>query len=165
MDRGELRRVLERADAYPCFEVAFAAGELQRILPTRLSGHIKVVYRRLEWIAEPAGPALAALRLAILVHEEPPESLPAILAAAGLSDLGPTVLGVVSGFGALWKITRDHDIADYVAAHKAHLAALLLFELAHEGQPTPGMERAAELGHLRGSFDVWANRLSSETRR
>ena len=105
--------MLERADAYPCFEAAFAAGELQRILPTRLSGHI----------------------------------------------------GVVSGFGALWKITRDHDIADYVAAHKAHLAALLLFELAHEGQPTPGMERAAELGHLRGSFDVWANRLSSETRR
>ena len=69
----------------------------------RLVDHIGAVYRRLETAADPDFDGLAAVRLAVLVHEEPPASLPRLLAWAGLSDYEETVRGVIGGFGAVWK--------------------------------------------------------------
>ena len=155
----ELRRLLQRAGAHPVLEAASGSGALRHVLPVTLFAHIGMVYRRLERMADPASPDLVALRLAVLVHEESPDSLSPLLAAAGLSDLAPAVLTVVRGFGALWKTTTDDDVARYVEAHGRHLAALLLFELAHEGQSTSRMQRAAELGRLGERFNVWVQRL------
>jgi hypothetical protein len=103
------------------------------------------------------------LRLAVLLHEESPAALPSLLATAGFSGFAPTILGVIGGFGELWKVTADHEIAQYVEAHRAHLASLLLFELVHEGQAILQMERAAELGDLDLGFKRWAARLPEVT--
>jgi hypothetical protein len=90
------------------------------------------------------------------VHEEPHESLAKLLGSADLLDFLPTVAAVTAGFGRVWKV-RTED--------RPHLAAILLFELAHEGQATPQMERAAELGGLQLDFECWAARLAEGTPR
>ena len=159
MDGTGLRRLLDRAGSYPVIRAAAASGQLNDMLPVKLFEHIGAVYQRLETAADPDSDGLAALRLAVLVHEEPPESLRRPLAGAGLSDLEETVGSVTGGFGAIWKVKPDREIADYVARHSAHLAALLLFELAHEGGATPEMERAAEFAGLGASFRRWGARL------
>lgn len=154
-----LRLLLERRGAYPAIEAVSAAGEF----PVKLFPHIGVVYHRLETVAGADFEAIAPLRLAVLVHEEPPDALGGILDAAGLSELAPTVFAVVGEFGKLWKIAADDEIAEYVDSHRAHLASLLLFELAHEGSATRAMERAAQLGGLAFRFEGWRARLSSMT--
>jgi hypothetical protein len=121
--------------------------------------HIGIVYHRLEELADAHFPGIAGLRLTVLLHEMSPGSLPSLLAGAGLSDLAPPVVGAIRGFGELWKGVADDQIAEYVVAHRAHLASLLLFELAHEGRTIPAMERAAELGGLDLDFKRWAARL------
>jgi hypothetical protein len=95
------------------------------------------------------------------VHEEPPGRLPALLDRLGLSDYSRIVGAVTGGFGRLWKLQSDRDVADYVRAHRAYLEPLLLFELAHEGAPTPLMRRIAELGGFESSLQRWAARLES----
>jgi hypothetical protein len=159
MDSVELRLLLERPGSYPALERASASGALRALLPVTLFEHIGIVYHRLEGMASAHFPGIVGSRLAVLLHETPPDSLPGLLAAAGLSDCAPLVFGVIGGFGELWKVTGDGEIAAYVAAHRAHLAPLLLFELAHEGRATPAMERAAELGGLDRAFGDWARRL------
>jgi hypothetical protein len=148
----DLRVLLERHGSYPVIE---AAG----LLPLKLFEHIGTVYHRLEHVADVGFAAMAELRLAVLVHEESPDSLPGILTAAGFRDFAPTVVGVIGGFGELWKATADHDVAEYVVTQRAHLASLLLFELAHEGRAIPAMRRAAELGGLHHDFERWLERL------
>jgi hypothetical protein len=124
--------------------------------------HIAAVYHRLERLAGvDDSTSLGELRLAVLFHEEPPDRLPSLLVEAGFADLAPAILDVIGGFGQLWKANTDHEMVAYVAAHKAHLPALLLFELAHEGRATPQMERAAEIADLALDFDRWAARLST----
>jgi hypothetical protein len=159
MDSVELRHLLERCGSYPAIEAAAASGELREILPVELFEHIGIVYHRLERVADTPLPDIAASRLTVLVHETPPESLPRVLEAAGFSDLSPIVREVIGGFGEVWRVTADCQIAEYVVTHGAHLAPLLLFELAHEGRAIPAMERAAELGGLDLAFARWAGRL------
>jgi hypothetical protein len=164
MDAADLRLLLERTGAYPAIEAASASGALRDVLPVTLFEHIETIYDRLERAADAHFPAIVPLRLAVLLHEESPDSLPSLLSAAGLSELAPTVLGVIGGFGEVWKTSGEEEIAAYVRAHRADLASLLLFELAHEGRPTRAMERAAELGGLAQSFTRWTARLSTTMR-
>ena len=86
--------------------------------------------------------------------------LPNLLAEAGFADVAPTIVGVIGGFGDVWKSRNDNETAAYVAAHRTHLPALLLFELAHEGRAIPQMEQAAELAGLSLDFNRWVARLS-----
>jgi hypothetical protein len=155
----ELRSLLERCGAYSAIEAASKSEELGEDLPMTLFEHIGIVYNRLERVADASFPTIAPLRLAVLLHEQSPTSLPNLLAGAGFSDFAPLVLSVISGFGELWKIKTDHDLTEYVLAHRDHLDSLLLFELAHEGRATRQMERAAELGGLDLRFKRWAARL------
>jgi hypothetical protein len=161
-DRVCLHRLLEQPGSYPRIEAAWVTRALCRELPVRLFAHIGDVYRRLEVAAHDAGSDLAGLRLAVLLHEEAADRVPSLIEGAGLTDLAPVVTAVVEGFGELWKAGGDAPLADYVAAHRPALAPLLLFELAHEGRPTPSMERAAALGGLTGAFRGWVTRLADE---
>jgi hypothetical protein len=108
---------------------------------------------------------IPALRLTALVHEEPLGSLPQLLGSAGVSAFAPTVVAVTGAFGRIWKVRTDDDLRRYVEAHRPHLAPILLFELAHEGQSTAHMERAAEAGGLHSAFTCWAERLAAAARR
>jgi hypothetical protein len=155
----QLRSLLERCGAYSAIEAASTSEELGQVFPVKLFEHIGIVYDRLERVADASFPTIAQLRLAVLLHEQSPASLPSLLVGAGFSDFAPIVLAVIGGFGELWKTKTEHEIAEYVLAHRGHLASLLLFELAHEGRATSQMERAAELGGLDLSFKRWAARL------
>jgi hypothetical protein len=155
----DLRPLLERDSAYSAIEAAFKSDELGQVFPVKLFEHIGIVYDRLEKVANASFPTIAPLRLAVLLHEQSPASLPSLLAGAGFSDFAPIVLAVIGGFGELWKTNTDDEIAEYALAHRDHLASLLLFELAHEGRATRQMERAAELGGLDLSFKRWAAQL------
>jgi len=162
MDEPSLRSLLGRHGSYPAV-LAAVSRELHHNLPARLFEHIGDVYRRLELAADQDFSGSAQLRLAVLLHEESPASIPYLLECGGFSDFLPTVHAVVGGFGEVWKATADRELADYVGTHKAHLESLLLFELAHEGGATPRMERAAELGDLGLTFRRWAARLVDVT--
>ena len=155
----QLRPLLERRGAYSAIDAASKSDELGAAFPVKLFEHIGIVYHRLESVADASFPSIAPLRLAVLVHEQSPASLLSLLAGAGFSDFVPIVLAVIGGFGELWKTNTEDEIAEYVLAHRDHLASLLLFELAHEGRATRQMERAAELGGLDRSFKRWAARL------
>ena len=161
MNSESLRRLLERPGSYPAIEAAAASGALHDLLPVKLFEHIGTVYDRLERVADPTFAHLAKVRLAVLLHEESPPSLPRLLATAGFGDFAPVVMGVIGGFGTLWKATTDQEIEGYVAAERTHLGSLLLFELAHEGRATSQMERAAELSGLARDFARWRARLTA----
>src|SRR5262245_18046221 len=114
----DLHRLLARSGSYRDIAAATASGQLDRLLPIELFEHVGIVDDRLERLTNAhEAPSLAELRLAVLVHEESPDSLPGPLAAAGVSDFAPTVVTVVSSFGELWKVEADLDIARYVSAH------------------------------------------------
>ena len=125
-----------------------------------LRAHIDGVVARVARAAagEPHGPAL---RAAALVHEEAPARFPTRL-AANEAEHAPLVAAIVAGFGALWKARDPDGVADYVARHRAHLAPLLLFELAHEGAPTALMRAAARQGGLDQEFEAWVERLGGD---
>ena len=150
-----LRWLLSRRGSY----AIIAAGQL-RHFPVPLSEHVGDVYRRVEAAADRDCDQVEALRLAALVHEERPESLPEVLRAAGVSDLVPTVVAVTGAFGGIWKVRTEDDLRTYIEANRPLLSPILLFELAHEGHATPAMERAAELGGLHATFEQWAGRLT-----
>jgi hypothetical protein len=153
MIRAELRAAISRAGAFPTIA---AAGDLSAVLPAELSDHIHAVYQRLETAVGDKLAFAAPLRLAVLVHEERPERLPALLERLGLSDYSRIVVAVIGAFGRLWKLQDERDAVNYVSAHRAYLEPLLLFELAHEGTPTASMRQIAELGGLGSSFQRWA---------
>jgi hypothetical protein len=159
-ERGHppLRSLLARRGAYSMIADASAAGRLPTF-PVRLFGHVGDVYARVETAAGDDFTGIQAMRLAALVHEEPPESLPALLEASGVSDFAPTVLAVVGEFGRVWKFGTDRALREWVAANEPHLAPILLFEVAHEGEAIPAMERAAEIGGVRAALARWSERL------
>ena len=162
MDRARFRDLLQEPGSYRSIAAASAGGTLSPILPVHLFPHIGDVYRRLEAAAGEDGADIMALRVAVLVHEEPADRLPHLLATAGVGDLAPTVTAVVGGFGQLWKARGDVALTAYVATHRTALRSLLLFELAHEGRPIPRMEQAAALGGLADAFQRWVARLANE---
>lgn len=161
MDESDLslRRLLSRRGSYPLIVAAAASGQLPHF-PVTLFEHVGDVYRRVETAADHNLAGLEALRLAALVHEEPQESLTKLLDSAGVSDFAPTVVAVTGGFGRIWKVRTEGDLRDYVEVNRPHLASILLFELAHEGQSTPEMERAAEVGGLQAALKCWGERLA-----
>jgi len=67
---------------------------------------------------------------------------------------------MTGGFGRIWKVRTEGDLRDYVEVSRPHIASILLFELAHEGQVIPEMERAAEVGGLRAALKCWTERLT-----
>jgi hypothetical protein len=73
-----------------------------------------------------------------------------------VSELLPEVVAVTREFGRVWRVRTDDDLRGYVEKNRPYLAAILLFELAHEGQSTPQMERAAQAGRLETAFARWA---------
>src|SRR5262245_1515775 len=154
-----LRRLLSQPGSYPTIAAAVRSGQLPHF-PVALFEHVGDVYQRVEAAAEDDLVQIEELRLAALVHEEPPESLPKLLDLAGLSDFVPTVVAVVGAFGRIWKVKTDADLRRYVEANRPCLPPILLFELAHEGHAIPAMERAAEVGGLRAAFECWAERLA-----
>jgi hypothetical protein len=163
MDPASFRLLLQQYGSYPAIEAAAASGGLHELLPVTLCEHIGTVYHRLEAVADAHLADIAKLRLAVLLHEESPTSLPSLLAAAGFADFAPTVIGVIRSFGELWKTTGDREIAGDVLTHREHLAPLLLFELAHEERAIPEMQRAAEIGGLDPGFKRWVDRLPTAT--
>lgn len=148
-----LRDAISRPGAFDA-----AAAELADVVSGEIADHIRRVYDRLERAVDQD--LAAPLRLAVLVHEVPPDRLPALLDRIGLSDFAPIVAPVIDGFGRLWKLERDDDLVDFVRAQRRHLAPLLLFELAHEGVPTGSMRRIARLAGLDRSFERWAASLA-----
>jgi hypothetical protein len=155
-----LRALLARRGSYPAIAAASDAGALDRF-PVALFPHVGDVYGRVEAAAADDPLPVVALRLAALVHEEPPASLPALLAGAGLADLAPTVRAVVGAFGALWRVACESELDDFLAAGGLHLPAILLFEVAHEGRAVPAMQRAAARAGLGEPFARWAARLAA----
>jgi len=101
------------------------------------------------------------MRLAVLLHEEPPERVPALLEREGFTSAAPLVTAVIAAFGGLWKLACDEEAADYIRAHGAYLELLLLFELVHEGAPTSWMKRIAGLAGVESRFETWVRRLES----
>jgi hypothetical protein len=162
-DRGgvSLRQLLFQRASYRLIAAAAASGRLTHF-PVRLFEHVGDVYRRVETAADDDFAGIAQLRLAALVHEEPSESLPNLLASADVLDFAPTVVAVTGGFGRIWKVQTDGDLRAYVETHRPHLPAILLFEVAHEGQSTALMARAAELAGLRTALTCWAARLAEQ---
>ncbi len=153
-----LRRLLSQRGSYPIIAAAAASGQLH--FPVTLFEHVGDVYRRVETAADHDCAGIEELRLAALVHEEPRESIPKLLGAAGVFDFAPTVVAVTGGFGRIWKVRTEGDLRDYVEVNRPHLASILLFELAHEGQLIPELERAAEVGGLQAALKCWAERLN-----
>jgi hypothetical protein len=158
-----LRTLLSQQGSYPIIAANMGSWQLPRF-PVALFGHVRDVYQRVETAADHPFNHIEELRLAALVHEQPQELLPKLLDSAGVLDLLPAVVAVIGGFGRIWKVTAEDDLHNYVEANRPYLAAILLFELAHEGQSTPAMERAAKLGGLQPAFERWAGRLAEAPR-
>lgn len=155
-----LQRLLSQRGSYPTIAAAMASGQFLHF-PVTLFKHVGEVYERVETAADRDFDEIPALRLAALVHEEPLRSLPQLLGSAGVSAFAPTVVAVTGAFGRIWKVKTDDDLRRYVEAHRPRLVPILLFELAHEGQATAHMERAAEAGGLPSAFTRWAERLAA----
>jgi hypothetical protein len=153
-----LRRLLSQRGSYPIIAAAAASGRLH--FPVTLFDHVGDVYWRVETAGDHDCAGIEQLRFAALVHEEPQESLAKLLGSAGVLDFAPTVVAVTGGFGRIWKVRTEGDLRDYVEVNRPHLASILLFELAHEGQSTPEVERAAEVGGLQAALKCWAERLA-----
>jgi hypothetical protein len=155
-----LRRWLARPGSYTQIAAAAAFGELPQ-LPVKLFAHVGEVYRRVELAAGSDAVGIEALRTAALVHEEPLQSLHAILTSADLLEFAPTVCAVVGAFGRIWRVRTPHELHDYVAQNFSHLPAILLFEVAHEGHAIPAMREAAAVGGLEAHLELWAKRLAT----
>ena len=157
---SSLASLLALPGSYPAIVAAAASRRLPGFA-VRLFDHVGDVYRRVEIAAADDAPDVVALRLAALVHEEPPPSLPGLLADAGMGGLSGCACAVVGAFGEVWKARSDAQLRRYVEAHGRRLAPILLFEVAHEGRAIPPMERAAEVGGLRAELRSWLERLAA----
>ena len=118
--------------------------------------HVADVHRRVERLTR-GEPAAWPLRIATLVHEEPRDRVRALFAPPELSNVADRVLAVLDGFGAVWR----PGIEAWVQRHRASVADVVRFELAHEGRPAARMRDAAELGGFLADFDRWAAVLTA----
>jgi hypothetical protein len=116
--------------------------------------HIEAVSGR---IAASAPDDLCDLLLLVAAaHEErDPHRLREAAQAAGSGQLTDAVAAIVLGFGELWTRTDDAGVDGYIERHAAHLRALLLFELAHEGASTETMTAVAERAGVAHEFADW----------
>jgi len=164
MTADELRAVVRRSDSLAAIRAAAATGALAVLLPTPFFDHVAAVYARLECTLAATDDDAWPLKLAVLVHEEPPRDAATLLARAGFGDVSGLVERVLAGFGAIWKARTDDDVAAYVRAEAAHLAELLRFEVAHEGGVTAAMIDAARLAGLEAALATWTRRLADPDR-
>jgi hypothetical protein len=96
------------------------------------------------------------LLLVAAVHEErDPDRLRPAARAADAGQLTDTVVAIGLGFGEVWALTDDAAIDGYIERHGAHLRALLLFELAHEGDTTETMTAVAHRAGIAEEFADW----------
>ncbi|MGH8985426.1 MAG: hypothetical protein ACRDY6_16330 [Acidimicrobiia bacterium] len=103
------------------------------------------------------------LLLVAAVHEErDPDRLREAAQAAGAGQLTDAVAGIASGFGEIWTLTDDAGIDGYIERHAAHLRALLLFELAHEGAPTETMTAVAERAGVAHEVAEWQAQMQAK---
>jgi hypothetical protein len=109
--------------------------------------HIEEVSARIRAVAPP-DLREHLLRTVALHEERDPRRLPADVAL------------VVLGFGELWQIADDADLAAFVAHHHYHLRPLLLLELAHEGAATDGMRAVALRAGMADEFAEWERALA-----
>jgi hypothetical protein len=65
------------------------------------------------------------------------------------------VAAVVLGSGELRQLEGETGVGEYIARHRDHLRALLLFELAHEGAATGAMYAVAARAGLAEEFAGW----------
>jgi hypothetical protein len=114
--------------------------------PEATRRHIDEVADRLRAVA-PADLREPLLHAAAVHEERDPDRLP--------RDVAP----VVVGFGEVWKLAGEADVAAYVDRHADHLRALLLFELAHEGAATQAMRDVAAHADLTEEFATWERAL------
>lgn len=162
----DLRLLLRPPRSLAAVHRAARSGDLDRLLGTTVTEHVLAVYDRVERASagEPERDA-TALKLVALVHEEPPERMPRLLAAADLAGEAPFATAIVAAFGALWRAQDEAELARLAERRAATLRPLLLFEVAHEGDATPAMRDAARLGGFAGDVDLWLARIRSEARR
>ncbi len=96
------------------------------------------------------------LLLVAAVHEErDPDQLREAAQAAGAGQLTDAVAAIALGFGEIWTLTDDAGIDGYIERHAAHLRALLLFELAHEGAAIETMSAVARRAGIAEEFADW----------
>ncbi|HXV33483.1 MAG TPA: hypothetical protein VD769_05700 [Gaiellaceae bacterium] len=105
--------------------------------------HVDAVTRRL-LAAAPDDLRELVLVVAAVHEERDPAGLREAALRVGAGRDADAVVAIALGFGEVWKVTDDASLDDYVARHAGHLRALLLFELAHEGEATDAMTAAAE---------------------
>jgi hypothetical protein len=159
MTYDEFRNLLAQAGSHLGIQRAALSGDLHCLRPSAYLEHTGEVYRPLEIAAHADLTEGAALKLAVLVHEDSTEGLPAFLEAGGFSDLTNRVIELINGFGELWKVKDSQELESDVRSHRAYLRTLLLFELAHEGRSTPMMKEAARFAGLEAAFERWTLRL------
>jgi hypothetical protein len=140
------RRQLARS---PSLDVAPAVAAA---LGVRFFDHIGDVYARLESVATDW-----RMKAVVLVHEEPPAHAVQTVVGAGLPEVAPLADAVLRGFGDVWKLPT----AAWLATHRAHADALLLFEVVHEGRPTASMLDAADAAGIGGAVRRWSDRLAA----
>jgi hypothetical protein len=122
--------------------------------PEETQAHVEVVRRRLA-AAAPDDLRELVLLVAAVHEERDPERLRAAALTAGAGRDADAVVAIALGFGAVWQVTDETSLDDYVGGHAGHLRALLLFELAHEGTATETMTAAAERAGIADELAGW----------
>lgn len=156
-----LREILCRKNSVEELTRAFSVGGTADELRSHFIPHVAAVLQRVEVAAGDEHARLWSVKLTALVHEIPPTELVATLQSAGMADVASRILAIVNGFGQVWKIQTQEEMQSYVNAHRADLAALLLFEVAHEGAATEAMRAVAALGGLRERIEKWSAHLAT----
>jgi hypothetical protein len=135
-----------------------SARRFRPVVDKDAQAHVDAIARRL---AAAAPDDLRELVLLVAgVHEErDPAGLREAALGVGAGRDADAVVAIVLGFGEIWTVTDDASLDDYVARHAGHLRALLLFELAHEGEATEAMTAAAERAGFVRELWRWDARL------
>jgi hypothetical protein len=122
--------------------------------------HVEAVRRRLA-AAAPDDLRELVLLVAAVHEEREPERLRAAALTAGAGRNADAVVAIALGFGAVWQVTDETSLDDYVGRHAGHLRALLLFELGHEGTATEAMTAAAERAGIADELAGWEAALAT----
>jgi hypothetical protein len=126
--------------------------------PEETRAHVAAVSRRLE-AAAPDELRELTLYVAAVHEERDPARLREAALRAGAGRDADAVVAIALGFGDVWQVTDEASLDEYVGRHAGHLRALLLFEVAHEGQATEAMTAAAERAGIVRELWRWNARI------
>ena len=124
----------------------------------KTQAHIETVSRRLE-AAAPDDLRELTLCVAAVHEERDPPRLRRDALAAGADRNADAVVAIALAFGEIWQVTDEASLDDYVGRHAGHLRALLLFEVAHEGEATDAMRAAAGRAGFERELWRWEARV------